>query len=79
VVKTANGVTVELQIDPSKLTAGEKPTSVHFATKVGNDENLQLSRCLRPRHVLNEDMTEHVHAHGEQLEGTSITSGGGRT
>jgi hypothetical protein len=81
-VKTANGVTVELQVDPSTLIAGEEAdVPIHFEdAKTGTPVN-DLQRYLGAfghAMMLSEDMTEHVHAHpAEMLEGTTITDGGG--
>jgi hypothetical protein len=81
-VKTANGVTVELQIEPSALIAGEETdVPIHFTDEKTGEPVKDLQRYLGAfghAMMLNEDMTEHVHAHPEeQLEGTAITSGGG--
>jgi hypothetical protein len=81
-VKTANGVTVELQIDPSKLISGEETdVPIHFTDEKTGEPVKNLQRYLGAfghAMMLNEDMTEHVHAHPEQmLEGTNVTSGGG--
>jgi hypothetical protein len=81
-VKTANGVTVDLQIDPSKLIAGEEAdVPIHFEDEKTGAPVKDLQRYLGAfghAMMLSEDMTEHVHAHpAEMLEGTNITSGGG--
>ena len=81
-MKTANGVTVELQIDPSKVIAGEEAdVPIHFADEKTGEPVKNLQRYLGAfghAMMLSEDMTEHVHAHPEEmLEGTTITDGGG--
>ena len=81
-VKSANGVTVELQIDPSKVVAGEEAdVPIHFTDEKTGEPVKNLQRYLGAfghAMMLSEDMTEHVHAHPEEmLEGTTITSGGG--
>jgi hypothetical protein len=81
-VKTANGVTVDLQIDPSKVIAGEEAdVPLHFEDAVTGAPIKDLQRYLGAfghAMMLSEDMTEHVHAHPEEmLEGTAITEGGG--
>jgi hypothetical protein len=81
-VKTANGVTIDLQIDPSKLIAGEEAdVPIHFEDEKTGAPIKDLQRYLGAfghAMMLSEDMTEHVHAHPEQmLEGTAITEGGG--
>lgn len=80
--RTANGVTVELQIEPSQLIAGEElDVPIHFTDTASGEPVKNLQRYLGAfghAMMLNEDMTEHVHAHPEEmLEGTDITSGGG--
>ena len=81
-VKTANGVTVDLQIDPAKLIAGEEAdVPIHFEDAKTGAPVKDLQRYLGAfghAMMLSEDMTEHVHAHpAEMLEGTTITEGGG--
>lgn len=81
-VKIANGVKVELQIDPSKLIAGEETdVPIHFTDEKSGEPVKDLQRYLGAfghAMMLNDDMTEHVHAHPEEmLEGTNVTSGGG--
>jgi hypothetical protein len=81
-VKTANGVTVDLQIDPSKVVAGEEAdVPLHFVDEKTGAPVKDLQRYLGAfghAMMLSEDMTEHVHAHPEEmLEGTAITEGGG--
>jgi len=81
-LKKANGTTVELQIEPAKLIAGEEADiPIHFADEKTEKPVEDLQRYLGAfghAMMLSEDMTEHVHAHPEQqLEGTGIVSGGG--
>jgi hypothetical protein len=80
--KTANGVTAELQIEPAQLIAGEEvDVPVHFTAASTGEPVRNLQRYLGAfghAMMLNEDMTEHVHAHPEEmLEGTATTEGGG--
>jgi hypothetical protein len=80
--KSANGVTVNLQIDPSKVIAGEEAdVPIRFEDEKTGDPVTNLQRYLGAfghAMMLSEDMTEHVHAHPEQmLEGTAVTEGGG--
>jgi hypothetical protein len=80
--KTANGVTVDLQIDPSKVIAGEEAdVPLHFEDAATGAPIKDLQRYLGAfghAMMLSEDMTEHVHAHPEEmLEGTAVTEGGG--
>lgn len=81
-VKSANGVKVELQIEPAKLVAGEEAdVPVHFEDEKTGAPVKDLQRYIGAfghAMMLSEDMTEHVHAHpAEMLEGTTITEGGG--
>ncbi len=66
-VKTANGVTVDLQIDPSKVIAGEEAdVPIHFEDAKTGAPVKDLQRYLGAfghAMMLSEDMTEHVHAH----------------
>jgi len=80
--KSANGVDVELMIDPSALIAGEEmDVPIHFKDARTGEPVTDLQRYLGAfghAMMLSEDMTEHVHAHPEEmLEGTSVTGGGG--
>ena len=80
--KTVNGVTVELQGDPSKLVSGEETdVPIHFKDEKSGEPVKDLQRYLGAfghAMMLSDDMTEHVHAHPEEmLEGTTVTSGGG--
>jgi hypothetical protein len=80
--KTANGVRVNMQIQPSMLFAGEEAdVPIHFVDEKTNEPVKDLQRYLGAfghAMMLSEDMTEHVHAHpAEMLEGTNITEGGG--
>lgn len=81
-VKTANGTTVELQMEPGQLIAGEEAdVPIHFTDAKTGEPVRDLQRYLGAfghAMMLNEDMTEHVHAHPEEmLEGTTVTAGGG--
>jgi hypothetical protein len=81
-VKTANGVTVQLNIEPGKMIAGEEAdVPIRFEDEKTGEPVKDLQRYLGAfghAMMLSEDMTEHVHAHPEEmLEGTSITAGGG--
>jgi hypothetical protein len=81
-VKSANGVKVEFQIEPGKIIAGEEAdVPIHFEDEKTGAPVTDLQRYLGAfghAMMLSEDMTEHVHAHPEQmLEGTAITEGGG--
>jgi hypothetical protein len=81
-VKTANGVTVQLNIEPGKMIAGEEAdVPIHFEDEKTGEPVKNLQRYLGAfghAMMLSEDMTEHVHAHPEEmLEGTTITEGGG--
>ncbi|MEO7155981.1 MAG: heavy metal-binding domain-containing protein [Vicinamibacterales bacterium] len=80
--KTVDGVKVELQIEPAKLIAGEEAdVPVHLTDAKTEAPIKDLQRYLGAfghGMMLSEDMTEHVHAHPqEMLEGTTITEGGG--
>ncbi len=80
--KSANGTTVALQIDPSMLIAGEEAdVPIHFVDEKTGEPVKDLQRYLGAfghAMMLNDDMTEHVHAHPEEmLEGTEVTAGGG--
>jgi hypothetical protein len=81
-VKSANGVKVEFQIEAGKIIAGEEAdVPIHFEDEKTGAPVTDLQRYLGAfghAMMLSEDMTEHVHAHPEQmLEGTTITDGGG--
>lgn len=81
-VKKANGVTIDMQIDPAQLIAGEETDMpIHFEDEKTGQPVKDLQRYLGAfghAMMLSEDMTEHVHAHpAENLEGTDITAGGG--
>ena len=81
-VKTANGVTVDMQIEPAKMIAGEEAdVPIHFTDTKTELPVKDLQRYLGAfghAMMLSEDMTEHVHAHpAEMLEGTNVTEGGG--
>ena len=80
--KTVNGTIVDLQIEPAKLVSGEESDiPIHFRDAKTEQPVKDLQRYLGAfghAMMLNDDMTEHVHAHPEEmLEGTSITAGGG--
>jgi len=80
--KSANGVTVELQFDPAKLVSGEETdVPIHFTDEKTGEPVKDLQRYLGAfghAMMLSDDMTEHVHAHPEEmLEGTEVTAGGG--
>ena len=81
-MKTADGTKVEFQIEPTQLIAGEEADiPIHFSDEKTGQPVTDLQRYLGAfghAMMLSEDMTEHVHAHPEQmLEGTTITEGGG--
>jgi hypothetical protein len=81
-VKSANGTTLELQIDPAKVIAGEEADiPIRFTDQKTEQPVTNLQRYLGAfghAMMLSEDMTEHVHAHPEEmLEGTTIVDGGG--
>ena len=80
--KSVNGVKVDLQIDPSKVIAGEEAdVPIHFEDEKTGQPVTNLQRYLGAfghAMMLSQDMTEHVHAHPEQmLEGTEVKEGGG--
>lgn len=80
--KSANGVKVDMQVEPGKLIAGEEADiPIHFEDEKSGQPVTDLQRYLGAfghAMMLSEDMTEHVHAHPEQmLEGTDIKDGGG--
>ena len=80
--KTADGVTVSLQVTPAKLISGEETDiPIHFTDEKTGEPVTNLQRYLGAfghAMMLSDDMTEHVHAHPEEmLEGTAITEGGG--
>ena len=80
--KAANGVSVELLIEPGKFIAGEEAdVPIHFKDEKSGEPVKNLQRYLGAfghAMMLSEDMTEHVHAHPEEmLEGTTVTEGGG--
>lgn len=80
--KTVNGVIVNLLIDPAKVVAGEEAdVPIHFEDEKTGEPVKNLQRYLGAfghAMMLSEDMTEHVHAHPEEmLEGTAVSDGGG--
>jgi hypothetical protein len=81
-MKSADGVKIDMQVEPGKLLAGEEADiPIHFTDEKTDAPVKDLQRYLGAfghAMILSEDMTEHVHAHpAEMLEGTDITSGGG--
>ena len=67
---------------PAKLISGEETDiPIHFTDEKTGEPVKNLQRYLGAfghAMMLSEDMTEHVHAHPEEmLEGTAITEGGG--
>ena len=75
-------MTVQLNIDVSKLIAGEEAdVPIRFDDAKTGEPVTDLQRYLGAfghAMMLSEDMIEHVHAHPEQmLEGTEVTQGGG--
>jgi hypothetical protein len=80
--KSVNGIKVALQIDPAKVIAGEEAdVPIHFEDEKTGAPITDLQRYLGAfghAMMLSQDMTEHVHAHPEQmLEGTEVKEGGG--
>ena len=80
--KTADGVTVALQATPAKLISGEETDiPILFVDEKTGEPVKDLQRYLGAfghAMMLSADMTEHVHAHPEEmLEGTAVTQGGG--
>jgi len=80
--KREAGVTVDLRIAPTALVASEDlDLPVYFANTATGEPVRDLERYLGAfAHALivNEDLTEYIHAHPEEmLEGTTVTSGGG--
>lgn len=80
--KSAGGVTVALQATPTQLVSGEDTDiPIHFVDEKTGEPVTDLQRYLGAfghAMMLSEDMTEHVHAHPEEmLEGTVVTEGGG--
>ena len=81
-VKSVDGVRVDLQLEPSKMVAGEElDVPIRFTDEATDQPVKDLQRYLGAfghAMMLSEDMMEHVHAHpAEMLEGTSVTEGGG--
>ena len=81
-VKSADGVIVEMRIEPGKLVSGEQlDVPIHFTDEKTDQPVKDLQRYLGAfghAMMLSEDMMEYVHAHPEEmLEGTTITAGGG--
>ena len=80
--KTADGVVVSLDATPAKLISGEDTDiPIHFTDEKTGEPVRDLERYLGAfghAMMLSQDMTEHVHAHPEEmLEGTAVTQGGG--
>lgn len=80
--KTADGVIVSVDATPAKLIAGEETDiPIHFTDEKTGEPVTNLQRYLGAfghAMMLSQDMTEHVHAHPEEmLEGTAVTTGGG--
>ena len=81
-IKTVNGVTVELMKEPAELVSFEEvDVPIKFTDEKTGAPVTDLQRYLGAfghAMMLSEDMIEHVHAHPEEmLEGTAITEGGG--
>ena len=81
-VKSVDGVTVDLRIEPAKLISGDElDVPIRFTDEKTEQPVTNLQRYLGAfghAMMLSEDMMEHVHAHPEEmLEGTTITEGGG--
>jgi hypothetical protein len=80
--KSADGVSVSLQATPAKLVSGEETDiPILFTDEKTGEPVKDLQRYLGAfghAMMLSDDMTEHVHAHPEEmLEGTAVTDGGG--
>ncbi len=80
--KTADGVVVTLGATPAKLISTEDTDiPIRFTDETTGAPVTDLQRYLGAfghAMMLSEDMTEHVHAHPEEmLEGTAVTEGGG--
>ena len=81
-VRRANGAQVALQIEPRQVIAGDElDLPMHFTDTSTGAPITDLQRYLGAfghALVLSEDMVDYIHSHpDEQLEGTTITSGGG--
>jgi hypothetical protein len=81
-IKTANGVQAQLRIEPRQVVAGEDlDLPIHFDDAATGAPVTDLQRYLGAfghALILSEDMVDYIHAHPEeQLEGTTVTSGGG--
>jgi hypothetical protein len=81
-IKTVDSMTVAMQIEPSQLIAGEEADiPIHITDAKTEQPVKDLQRYLGAwghAMMLSEDMTEHVHAHPEEmLEGTPVMEGGG--
>lgn len=80
--KREDGVTVDLRMAPDALVASEDLSlPLHFMDTASGQPVKDLERYLGAfAHALivNEDLTEYIHAHPEEnLDGTDITGGGG--
>jgi hypothetical protein len=80
--RRAAGVAVDLRIAPNALVASEDlDLPIHFADATTGEPVRDLERYLGAfAHALivNEELTEYIHAHPEEmLEGTDIKGGGG--
>jgi hypothetical protein len=80
--KTVDGVTVTLAATPAKLiSAEETDIPIRFTDEKTGEPVTDLQRYLGAfghAMMLSDDMTEHVHAHPEEmLEGTAVVEGGG--
>jgi hypothetical protein len=81
-VKTVDSMTIAMQIEPAQLIAGEEADiPIHITDAKTEQPVKDLQRYLGAwghAMMLSEDMTEHVHAHPEEmLEGTQVMEGGG--
>lgn len=80
--KREDGVTVDLRMAPDALVASEDlALPIHFTDTATGQPVKDLERYLGAfAHALivNEELTEYIHAHPEEnLDGTDITGGGG--
>lgn len=80
--RTVDGSRVQMTVERTQLIAGDDvDMPVHFTDVATGEPVRDLERYLGAfghALILSEDMLEYVHAHPEeQLEGTTVTSGGG--
>jgi Heavy metal binding domain len=80
--RTANGVRAQMMVEAKDLIAGEDlDLPIHFEDAKTGAPITDLQRYLGAfghMLIMSEDMLDYVHSHPEeQLEGTTITSGGG--